>query len=67
MSRKNGIDTWLDLPFNVFIIDHDEMFYNIKICLNVTKKGIIHRILSMTKFLSSKLPKNHPTIFVAIS
>ena len=26
------------IELNVFIIDHDEMFYNIKICLNVTKK-----------------------------
>ena len=51
------------IELNVFIIDHDEMFYNIKICLNVTKKGIIHRILSMTKFLSSKLPKKPSNYF----
>ena len=33
------LNRYLIIEVNVFIIDHDKMFYNTKICLNVTKKG----------------------------
>ena len=44
------------------VLDRDKMFYNIKICLNVAKKGKLN-----AQIFKYKLQKNRLTIFVAIS